>query len=193
MHIDRRSWAIIIIFLSVLTSHPSLGQFADSLYRTPFQRYWTKQRIVPKFGVGLQERAFVEAGIYWQQIYKHPLTLLSKGPYFTVDLFIEKSNYLIGPKLGYEFTAGVIGMSLDVTYFIDRNYGAERKDRTAWVTTPKVGITALGFADLFYGYEIPLSSDRIDTISRNRFSIIFNFNKDYFDLKEAPRRRQKEL
>jgi hypothetical protein len=147
--------------------------------------------VVPKFGVGLQERAFFEVGVYWHHIYKHPLTLLSKGPYCTVDIFIEKDNYLIGPKLGYEFTAGVFGASLDVTYFIDRNYGKEGKDRTAWVTTPKIGITALGFADLFYGYEIPISSDRIDTISRNRFSIVFNFNKDYFDLNEAPRKRRK--
>ena len=26
---------------------------------------------------------------------------------------------------------------LDVTYFIDQNYGPENKDRNAWVTTPK--------------------------------------------------------
>ena len=115
---------------------------------------------------------------------------MSKGPYFTVDVFIDDSNFLIGPKLGYEFTAGIVGGAVDVTYFIDQNYGPENKDRNAWVTTPKIGISILGFADLFYGYEIPISSERITSISRNRFSLIFNLNKDYFDLKEAPRKRQ---
>jgi hypothetical protein len=138
--------------------------------------------------VGSQDRAFFEIGLYWHNIYRHPLTLMSKGPYCTVDVFINKSNFLLGPKLGYEFTAGVFGGAVDVTYFIDQNYGVEGKDRTAWVTTPKIGISILGFADLFYGYEIPLSSERIGTISRNRFSLVFNLNRDYFDLKDAPRK-----
>lgn len=189
MLIGRRGWFVLIFLMSLAGSHTTFAQYADSLLRTPFQRYWTQKRLVPKVGVGSQDRAFFEVGLYWHHIYKHPLTLLSKGTYCTVDLFVNKSNFLIGPKLGYEFTAGVFGASLDVTYFIDQNYGTEGKDRTAWVTTPKVGISILGFADLFYGYEIPLSSERITSISRNRFSLIFNLNRDYFDLKDAPRRR----
>lgn len=189
MHTGSRSWISLTFFLCVTCAHITSAQRADSLLRTPFQRYWTQQRVVPKIGVGTQDRAFFEVGLYWHHLYKHPLTLLSKGAYFTVDIFIDKSNFLIGPKVGYEFTAGVFGAALDVTYFIDQNYGAERKDRTAWAATPKVGISILGFADLFYGREIPLSSERITTISRNRFSLVFNLNRDYFDLKGAPRKR----
>jgi hypothetical protein len=33
-----------------------------------------------------------------------------------------------------------------------------------------------------------LSSERITSISRNRFTLSFNLNRDYFDLKDAPRR-----
>ena len=190
MHIGRRRRALILIFFGVICSHLALAQYGDSLLRTPFHRYWTQQRLIPKLGVGSQGRGFVEVGVYWHHIYKHPLTLMSKGPYFTVDVFIDDSNFLIGPKLGYEFTAGIVGGAVDVTYFIDQNYGPENKDRNAWVTTPKIGISILGFADLFYGYEIPISSERITSISRNRFSLIFNLNRDYFDLKEAPRKRQ---
>ena len=178
----------VFIFFGVLCSQPTLAQRTDSLFNTPFQRYWTEPRLVPKIGVGSQDRAFFEIGLYWHHIYKHPLTLMSKGPYCTVDVFIDNSNFLLGPKLGYEFTAGILGGAIDVTYFIDQNYGTEGKDRTSWVTTPKIGISILGFADLFYGYEIPLSSERISAISRNRFSLIFNINRDYFDLKEAPRK-----
>ena len=189
MHTGRRSWLIIVLLAGVMYAHPTVGQHADSLFSTPFQRYWTQQRLIPKLGVGTQDRAFLEVGLYWHHIYKHPLTLMSKGPYCTVDVFIDNSNFLVGPKLGYEFTAGVFGASLDVTYFIDNNYNEDGDDRTAWVTTPKVGLSILGFADLFYGYEIPISSERITTISRNRFSLVFNLNKDYFDLKQAPRKR----
>ena len=186
----RRPLIYLLIFFGVISSHLAYGQYGDSLMRTPFHQYWTKQRLVPKVGVGTQDRAFFEIGLYWHHIYRHPLTLLSKGAYCTVDIFIDDSNFLIGPKLGYEFTAGMFGASLDVTYFIDQNYGPENLDRKAWVTTPKVGLSILGFADLFYGYEIPLSKERISSISRNRFSLAFNINKDYFDLKDAPRKRR---
>jgi hypothetical protein len=188
MRTGRRSWIFFSFILSVVAAHTTLAQHADSLYRTPFHRYWTQQRLIPKLGVGTQDRAFVEVGVYWQNIYKHPLTLLSKGPYVTVDVFINKSNFLIGPKIGYEFTAGVFGAALDVTYFIDENYGDEGINRRAWVTTPKVGLSILGFADVFYGYEIPISSERISSLSRHRFSLTFNLNKDYFDLNAAPRK-----
>lgn len=188
MRTGNKSWLINIVFLFAGTQFV-FAQHSDSLLTTPFKRYWTKQRLIPKAGVGTQDRAFVEVGLYWHNIYRHPLTLLSKGPYFTVDVFIDDSNFLIGPKLGYEFTAGIFGAAVDVTYFIDENYGAEGINRRSWVTTPKAGVSILGFADLFYGYEIPLSSERISSISRHRFSLTFNLNRDYFDLKTAPRNR----
>ena len=155
---------------------------------TPFERYWTKPRIIPKVGVGTMDRAFVELGIQWHDIYKHPLTLITKGPYCTVDVFIDDSNILLGPKLGYEFTAGLFGAALDMTYFIDHNYDGEGGNRSGVQLTPKAGISILGFADLFYGYAIPLTEERISTITRNRFSLVFNLNKDYLDLKDARRR-----
>jgi hypothetical protein len=160
----------------------------DTVKTKPFDRYWTRSRVTPKIGVGMQDRAFLEVGIQLQSIYKHPLTLLSEGPYCTVDVFIDKSNLLLGPKLGYELTAGIIGAGFDVTYFIDHNYNDEGGNRHAFVATPKFGLSILGFADLFYGYQIPLSEERITSITRNRFSLVFNLNKDYFDLKGARRR-----
>lgn len=159
-----------------------------SMRTTPFDRYWTRPRIIPKIGVGAQDRAFFEAGIQYHNIYKHPLTLLSQGPYCTVDVFVDDSNLLLGPKLGYEFTAGLLGAAADVTYFVDHNYNSEGSNRKALVFTPKVGISILGFANLFYGYQVPLSDERITTITRNRFSLVFNLNADYFDLKEARRK-----
>jgi hypothetical protein len=138
--------------------------------------------------VGAQDRAFFEAGLMWQSIYKHPLTLMSKGAYCTVDLFVDDKNLLLGPKLGYEFTAGIIGTAVDLTYFIDHNYDGENSNRKSLVATPKIGLTILGFADLYYGYQIPISDREITSIYRNRFSLVFNLNRDYFNLKEAPRR-----
>ena len=183
--------AISFSILMIITSATQLmAQGVDTVFKTkPFERYWTKPRLVPKAGLGMQDRGFVEVGLQWHNIYKHPLSLISKGPYTTVDIFIDDSNILIGPKVGYEVTVGVIGLAIDATYFIDYNYDGESNTRNAWVTTPKAGLSILGFADLFYGYSIPLSEQTITSISRNRLSLVINLNRDYFNIKEARRRK----
>jgi hypothetical protein len=173
--------------LLIMTAMSTYAQ-SDSARTGPFERYWTRSRIIPKIGVGAQDRAFFEGGVQWQSIYKHPLTLFTKGAYCTVDVFVDDKNLLLGPKLGYEFTAGIIGTAVDMTYFIDHNYDSEGSNRRSLVATPKIGLTILGFVDLFYGYQIPLSDKEITTIYRNRFSLVFNLNRDYFNLKGAPRR-----
>ncbi len=178
----------VVLLALVVDVHVLFAQAQDSLSRKPFEQYWTKARIVPKIGVGAQDRAFVEGGIQWHSIYKQSLTLISQGPYCTVDVFIDESNILLGPKVGYEFTAGLLGAAVDMTYFIDHNYDGEGGNRQAVVATPKIGVSILGFANLFYGYAIPLSNERITTLSQHRFSLVFNLNRDYFDLQDAPRR-----
>jgi hypothetical protein len=180
-------FGVVMLFL-LAGNIPAFCQSADTVETKVFETYWTKQRFIPKIGASVQDRAFVEVGVYWQNIYHHPLSLASKGPYATIDIMIDEKNLLLGPKVGYEFTAGVFGSAFDVTYFTDKNYDAEGHDRRSFVGTPKIGLTLLGFLDFFYGYQIPLSEQRITTLSRHRFSITFNLNKDYFNIKNAPRR-----
>ena len=138
MRIRSSIWKGALIFAFALGAHRLLAQVENDnkvkgndyeVASTPFERYWTKARIIPKVGVGTMDRAFVELGVQWHDIYKTPLTLVSKGPYCTVDVFIDNSNILLGPKLGYEVTAGLLGVALDMTYFIDHNYDGEGGNR----------------------------------------------------------------
>jgi hypothetical protein len=179
--------SVPIIVLSVMLACTAYGQ-EDTVSIKPFERYWTKPRIIPKLGFGVQETPLIEAGIQWHQIYVHPLTLASAGPYFTVDYLLKKDDLIedpiIGPKFGYEITAGLLGLAADVTYYTDFS-------RESVVLTPKAGISILGFADLFYGYNIQLSDDTFKSVSRNRFSLVFNINKDYFNLRGASKKAER--
>ncbi len=143
---------------------------------TPFDRYWTHPRFVPK-GWLVPRIVLSSKAVFNIAAFINIRLHYSQGPYCTVDVFVDNSNLLLGPKLGYEFTAGLFGAAADFTYFIDRNYDSEGNNRNAVVFTPKVGISILGFANLFYGYQVPLSNERIGTITRNRFSLVFNLNK----------------
>lgn len=153
----------------------------DSVSTKPFQRYWTKPRLVPKIGGGVQETAFIEAGIQLHKIYVHPLSLASAGPYLTVDVVLREDRWIAGPKIGYEIAAGLFALAADVTYYTDFS-------EESLVFTPHAGVSILGFVNLFYGRNIPLSDFRFKAIDTNRFSLIFNLNRDYFDLRNAPRR-----
>jgi hypothetical protein len=169
-----------VFFISFLIiSLSANGQ--DTVNIKPFERYWTKPRLVPKAGVGVQETAFVEAGIQLHKIYVHPLSLASAGPYLTVDGMIRDDKVIVGPKIGYEITAGLVGIAADFTCYSDF-------DREAYVFTPRGGLTIMGFVNLFYGRNVRLSDFQFEAVYKNRFSLVFNLNRDYFNLRNAPKK-----
>jgi hypothetical protein len=153
----------------------------DTLTTIPFSMSWTKSRVVPRFGIAMQETVSAEAGIAYHRIFIHPLSLASMSTYLSGEAMIRDDNFVFGPKLGYEFTVGLIGVAADMTYYTDTHKGS-------LVVTPKGGLTIFGFVSLYYGRNISLSNDYFNYISRNRFSITFHVNRDYFNMKNAPRR-----
>jgi hypothetical protein len=123
--------------------------------------------------------------LQYHKIYVHPLTLASAGPYFTIDGLIKDREPIFGPKIGYEVTAGLFGLAADLTYYTDF-------DKESVMVTPKAGLSLLGFANLFYGYNIPLSDYNFALISRNRFSLVFNINRDYFNIRSANKKPERQ-
>jgi hypothetical protein len=174
-----------MVLLSVPGALKAQDEKMDTVSIKPFERYWTQPRIIPRIGGGVQESAFVEVGIAGHKIYVHPLALASTSPYFSIDGIVKDGDPIIGPKIGYELTAGLIGLAADVTYYTDF-------ENDSWMVTPKAGLSLLGFANLFYGYNIPLSNESFGIIDRNRFSIVFNINRDYFNLKSAEKRQHRK-
>jgi hypothetical protein len=140
---------------------------------------------VPKVGFGVQETGFGEIGAQFHKIYVHPLALASAGPYVTVDLVFNPDEIIIGPKAGYEFTAGIFGLAADMTWYTDF-------DRDVVMVTPKAGLSLFGYVNLFYGRNVRLSEDSFKSISANRFSLIFNLNRDYHNIRSAGRKRVRE-
>jgi hypothetical protein len=175
---------LITLCLVMLIFHAEAQQVDTVDLIKPFERYWTKPRFVPKVGFGVQDTGFGEIGVQYHKIYVHPFTLASAGPYATIDAVFQDDDIIIGPKLGYEFTAGLLGIAADVTYYTDFT-------NDSWMFTPKAGITLLGFVNVFYGRNIALSDDTFGAISQNRFSLIFNINPDYYRIRDAIKKPEK--
>ena len=175
----------LVFFLFMLISVLAKAQEGDSTINIkPFERYWTKPRLVPKVGFGVQETGFGELGFQLHQIYVHPLSLASAGPYITVDGVFQADEIIIGPKAGYEITAGLIGLAADVTYYTDF-------DNHSIMITPKAGFTLFGYVNLFYGRNLKLSDYNFRAISANRISLIFNLNPDYHNIHDSVKKRKR--
>jgi len=170
-----------VIMAGLLVTMNVIAQDVDTVSTRPFERYWTQPRLVPKLGIGVQETAFMEVGIQLHKIYVHPLSLASAGPYLTIDGMIQDSEVILGPRIGYEITAGLIGLAADATYYSDF-------EDHAFVFTPRAGISIMGFVSLFYGRNLALSDFQFEHIDKNRFSLVFNLNRDYFNLRMAKKR-----
>ena len=187
MHIETRfSSTRILGFLLFLVVSRTFAQdvgVADTINRKPFERYWTRPRVVPRLGLGVQDAAFVEAGLAFHKIYVHPLALASSSPYVSLEGVIIEDDYIVGAKAGYEVVAGLFGVAADVTYYTDFN-------RESVIITPKAGVSVFGFVNLFYGYNVTLSQDEFKSIDRNRFSLTFNLNRDYFNVRAAQKRKR---
>lgn len=173
----------LLLIASLMATLPLLGQ--DTVNIIPFERYWTQARLIPKVGIGIQETAFAELGIAWHKVYVHPLNLASAGPYITVDGLLKDDVFIMGPKIGFEITAGLLGLALDATYYTDF-------ENEAFLFTPRAGLSVMGFVNLFYGRNVALSDYQFKVIDKNRFSLVFNLNKDYFDLRSAPKKARRQ-
>ncbi len=172
----------ILSFLLLVCTLSLVAQ--DTVQIAPFSMSWTKPRFVPRAGIAVQETASFETGVAYHRIFIHPLSLASTSIYLSGEAMIRDENFIFGPKLGYEFTVGLIGVATDITYYTDTH-------KNMVVVTPKGGLSIFGFVNLYYGRNVILSNQSFEYISKNRFSITFHINPDYFALKEAPRKKIK--
>nr|WP_321237354.1 hypothetical protein [uncultured Psychroserpens sp.] len=79
-------------------------------------------------------------------------------------------NHTIAPKLGYEISATIFAVRLSaVNYFQNGN--------SEFRLLPELGISANGWANLTYGYGIPLNNGNLNNVSCHRVGLSFNLDR----------------
>jgi len=125
-----------------------------------------------RLGVGIEKSPYLELGYSRIAIvdksWPGSLCFYAAGQ-INVSNEEEKARYTYGGKAGFE-TAWMIGM-----------WGAEIKyltnDKESQVYfTPKVGLSALGFVSILYGYNVP-KKDTLNEIGSHQISITLNWSK----------------
>ena len=121
------------------------------------------------FGVSFQRHVNPEVGILYfnsleKIIYKSPISIMYK---LSSEFYIAAGDPYFGPKLSYEATfyfAGVRLNLIDYTSFKASDFRF----------TPEIGISLSKVLDIYYGYNIPLGTERISNVVNNRVTVTIN-------------------
>lgn len=81
--------------------------------------------------------------------------------------FSLNKNFYIGPKVGFEADFAFISAKLNLINYTDFNYYEPK-------LTPEIGLSIAGYLNVTYGYNISLTSKRIEHIPTHRISITIN-------------------
>ena len=117
----------------------------------------------------IQKQAMGEIGImYYKDLGEGPCNPgIVLGPKVSSEFNFRFNQFVIGPKISYEADLWFLGIRFNVI-----DYTNFKKNDFRF--TPEIGLTFLGDLDLFYGYNILLSSTKFDFIGTNRVTLTIN-------------------
>ncbi|WP_345222525.1 hypothetical protein [Hymenobacter koreensis] len=140
--------------------------------------------LVPRVGVALQKQMAVEVGLIRHRVRYQTLGNSSRGLYAAADI-VPGRRLVVGPKVGGSFGANAASADISLVYYTDFK-------RRQLMLTPAVGVGLIGFANLLYGYNIPLTGRQLTEVGGHRVSLVGNLNfrapKEYDQLVESRRR-----
>ncbi len=93
------------------------------------------------------------------------------GPRVGIESSFTNNNYLIAPKIGYEFSGLIFCVRGNLlSYFQDKEVDLR--------FLPEIGLSLSGAMNLCYGYNIHIIADKINDISNHRISLTINLDLD---------------
>jgi len=81
--------------------------------------------------------------------------------------FSLKDKFFIAPKVGIEFDYAFISAKASFINYTDFKHYEPK-------ITPEIGLSALGFVNFTYGYNISLTSRRMENVPTHRLSLTIN-------------------
>lgn len=144
-------------------------------------KQWTKYRNSFRLGFGIQKSFYTEIGFSKHRYIYNDLGFGSTAYYTAIEFtpeFSSNKRSIYALKFGFEMNGRALALGIETKYQTDFN-------ANDIAITPKVGLGFFGVFNLFYGYNIFLSSNPFLNIAHNQFSIISNLNRQFFRNKKT--------
>ena len=91
------------------------------------------------------------------------------GPRISTEFSFAKGGGFIAPKISYEANFIILGGRLGIA-----DYTNFRTHEICFV--PEAGFTYFGFIDLYFGYNIPLTTARLSKMQSAKFTVTLNWD-----------------
>ena len=93
------------------------------------------------------------------------------GPRIGLESSFRSDNYMIAPKIGYEFSGLLFCLRANaLSYFQNGDIDLR--------ILPEIGLSLSGAMNLCYGYNIHIYKDKINDVSNHRISLTINMDFD---------------
>jgi hypothetical protein len=168
----------LLLFLFSLLAIPIWGQSQTSPVptSTSIPKWWNTQEIKPRVAIGLQKSFFTEIGIAKHWMGGDIVVPRSTALYSSLEWVPSHSGSVYGAKVGAETISGMGISGLEVKY--QTNFHVQDV-----VITPKIGVSLLGSASLFYGYNISVKKLPFHQVGKHQFSLVLLYDKsDWQDI-----------
>ena len=90
------------------------------------------------------------------------------GAKLGTEFNFDNKNFYMAPKISFEFDFLLFGLRLNMIDYTNATYHDLK-------FTPEIGLSIKGIGSLHYGYNIPLTTNRIKDIGTHRVTLTFNF------------------
>ena len=156
-----------MVCVFVLISNDGVCQ-RDSSYQNTHSQY----HLIYSGGISYQKQLVGEAGLMYGYSENGGPCNPPIGPLgikFSYEFNFESHHCFVAPKISYQCDLALIGIRISLIDYTNHIYNDYK-------FTPELGITLFGYLDLFYGYNIPLTKDKIENIGTNRITMTINLN-----------------
>ncbi len=121
-------------------------------------------------GISTQKQLWGEVGIIYGKTMIGSCDQIGLvGAKLGTEFNFTPSKFMIAPKIGFEYDFSLFGARLNIIDYTNFTYHDIK-------FTPEIGLSLLGFVDIFYGYNFSISEKRIDNIATHRLTLTVNFD-----------------
>jgi len=173
------------LFVFLISSSVSFGQIQNKLWN-PFG---DENHVFVNIGYSQWKYGFGEIGIGSGSGFDDVDGILTlSGLYLGSEFKLNASNFILGPKLQYSITMVLTNVGLNCIYYTDFKYGE-------FYLRPQIGIGLGRFFDLTYGYNFPISGDRMASeVNDHTVSLIIHLKTTWeFPNFHLPRRGRNKM
>ena len=156
-----------LIIFTILCLNSAIGLCQkDSIKSRIFENF----KLYPSVGISYQKQLVGEVGVIYaySQPFSHCQTNILYGIKLASEFNFDSNHFYMAPKIGIQTDYLLLSARLNLIDYTNSTYHDLK-------LTPEIGLSITNIINIYYGYNIPLTPNKINDIGTHRVTLNFNF------------------